>query len=115
MTLLQLDVLKRHISVENRLTSSLLGNSRDIKVVNGIDFKHSYTQALLSENPTPDPTTERERNVLRGLISDSTETDDRRCPSASCCPEEIDTCTTADVEVEPYVDTTDHEIDCIRQ
>lgn len=106
---------KKHLSVENRLTSSLLGNSRDIKVVNGIDFKHSYTQALLSANPVPDLTTERERIVLRGLISDSTETDDRRCPSASRCPEEIDTCTTADVGVEPYGDTTDHEIDCIRQ
>ncbi len=77
--------------------------------------QHPYTQALLSANPIPDPTTERERIVLEGSIPDPTDVDDHGCPFASRCPEVIDACTTAEMGLEPYGEATDHEVDCIRR
>ena len=57
--------------------------------------KHPYTQALLSANPVPDPTTQAERIILSGDVPSPLN------PPSGCrfhprCPEVIDICKTAE-------------------
>lgn len=77
--------------------------------------QHPYTQALLSANPVPDPSIDRDRTVLEGTIPDPIDVDDQGCPFASRCPEAIEQCTTAEMGLEPYQGSQDHQVDCIRR
>ena len=77
--------------------------------------QHPYTQALLSANPVPDPSIDRDRTVLEGTIPDPIDIDEHGCPFASRCPEAIEECTTAEMGLEPYQGSQDHHVDCIRR
>jgi oligopeptide/dipeptide ABC transporter ATP-binding protein len=77
--------------------------------------QHPYTQALLSANPVPDPSIDRDRTVLEGTIPDPIDVDEHGCPFASRCPEAIEECTTAEMGLEPYRQSQDHQVDCIRR
>jgi oligopeptide/dipeptide ABC transporter ATP-binding protein len=94
-----------------------LGNIVEYGDVDDIfeDPQHPYTQALLSANPIPDPTVDRDRVVLEGSIPDPIDVDDTGCPFASRCPEAIDECETAEMGLEPFEGDGDHLVDCIRR
>lgn len=77
--------------------------------------QHPYTQALLSANPVPDPSIERDRTILEGTIPDPIDVDERGCPFASRCPEAIEECTTTEMGLEPYQGSQNHQVDCIRR
>ena len=77
--------------------------------------QHPYTQALLSANPVPDPSIDRDRIVLEGTIPDPIDIDKKGCPFASRCPEAIEECTIAEMGLEPHQGSQDHHVDCIRR
>jgi oligopeptide/dipeptide ABC transporter ATP-binding protein len=79
------------------------------------DPQHPYTQALLSANPVPDPTTERERIVLRGNVPDPTDIREEGCPFVSRCPEATNKCKTADMGLAPVENASNHLVDCIHR
>lgn len=103
--------------ISDKIGVMYLGNIVEYGSVDEIfeNPQHPYTQALLSANPVPDPTTERERIVLEGSIPDPTDVDDRGCPFASRCPEAIEACTTTEMGLEPYEDAANHKVDCIKR
>jgi oligopeptide/dipeptide ABC transporter ATP-binding protein len=103
--------------ISDKIGVMYLGNIVEYGSVDEIfeNPQHPYTQALLSANPVPDPTIERERIVLEGSIPDPTDIDDQGCPFASRCPEAVDECTTAEMGLELYGDATDHKVDCIKR
>jgi oligopeptide/dipeptide ABC transporter ATP-binding protein len=77
------------------------------------DPQHPYTRALLSANPVPDPTVERDRIVLRGSVPDPIDIGERGCPFASRCPEATSECQTAEMGLEPIKNNNNHLVDCI--
>lgn len=77
--------------------------------------QHPYTRALLSANPVPDPTVDRDRVVLEGSIPDPVTVDDAGCPFASRCPEAIDECESAEMGLALFEGDDTHLVDCIRR
>lgn len=75
--------------------------------------QHPYTQALLSANPIPDPTVDRDRVVLEGNMPDPIDTDETGCPFAPRCPEATAECETAAMGLEPFEGDEKHQVDCI--
>lgn len=75
--------------------------------------QHPYTQALLSANPVPDPTVERERIVLRGSVPDPIDISDEGCAFTPRCPEATSECQTAEMGLEPVETDNTHLVDCI--
>ncbi|MFB6080035.1 MAG: oligopeptide/dipeptide ABC transporter ATP-binding protein [Haloferacaceae archaeon] len=102
--------------ISDKIGVMYLGNIVEYGDVDAIfeDPQHPYTQALLSANPIPDPSVERDRIVLEGTIPDPIDVDERGCPFAPRCPEATDECTTAEMGLEPYGDD-DHLVDCIHR
>ncbi len=78
------------------------------------DPQHPYTQALLSANPIPDPTVDRERIPLEGTIPDPIDIGDG-CRFAPRCPEAEARCETAEMGLEPFEGDPDHQVDCIKR
>jgi len=79
------------------------------------DPQHPYTQALLSANPVPDPSVDRDRIVLEGNMPDPIDVDDTGCPFAPRCPEATSECETAEMGLEPFEGDEDHLVDCIHR
>ncbi|SDZ84497.1 peptide/nickel transport system ATP-binding protein [Haloplanus vescus] len=79
------------------------------------DPQHPYTQALLSANPIPDPTADRERIVLQGDMPDPIDVDEHGCAFAPRCPEATEECETAEMGLEPFEDDEGHLVDCIHR
>jgi oligopeptide/dipeptide ABC transporter ATP-binding protein len=77
--------------------------------------QHPYTQALLSANPVPDPSVDRDRIVLEGNMPDPVDVDDAGCPFAPRCPEATAECETAEMGLEPFEGDRGHLVDCIHR
>ena len=75
--------------------------------------QHPYTQALLSANPVPDPSIDRDRIVLEGSIPDPIDIDEVGCHFAPRCPEASEECTTSEMGLEPFEGDSSHQVDCI--
>jgi oligopeptide/dipeptide ABC transporter ATP-binding protein len=79
------------------------------------DPQHPYTEALLSANPVPDPTVDRDRIVLEGSMPDPIDVGDAGCPFAPRCPEATAECETAEMGLEPFEGDEGHLVDCIHR
>jgi len=103
--------------ISDKIGVMYLGNIVEYGDVDSIfeDPQHPYTQALLSANPVPDPTVDRDRIVLEGSIPDPIDVDEHGCPFAPRCPEATDECTTAEMGLEPYRSDGTHLVDCIHR
>lgn len=101
--------------ISDKIGVMYLGNIVEYGAVDEIfeNPQHPYTQALLSANPIPDPTVDRDRIILEGNIPDPIDVDERGCPFAPRCPEATDECTTAEMGLEPFEGNANHQVDCI--
>lgn len=101
--------------ISDKIGVMYLGNIVEYGSVDEIfeNPQHPYTQALLSANPIPDPTVDRERIVLEGNIPDPIDVDELGCPFAPRCPEATDDCTTAEMGLKPFENNSNHLVDCI--
>lgn len=81
----------------NRIAVMYLGKLAEVAPTEDVfaDAKHPYTQALLSANPIPDPSTQRERILLAGDVP-SPLNPPSGCRFHTRCPHVMDICKTTE-------------------